>query len=96
MVIAFIFAQCPVFHPLFHTAVPAGSWTMSPSLAALIASQTASGVNPATMRVSARTAVGSEPSAATRKHAANNNGIRVFLVFIVKNTATPPGLGKWH
>ena len=53
MVMAFILAPWPVFHPLVHTAVPAGSWTVSPSLAALIASQTASGVNAAAVRVSA-------------------------------------------
>ena len=53
MVIALILAQWPVFHPLVHTAVPAGSWTMSPSLAASIASQTASGVKAAAVRVSA-------------------------------------------
>src|ERR1035441_7819428 len=82
MVIAFIFAQCFVFHPLFHTAVPSGRFTMSPSFAALIASQTASGVNAVAVRVSARTALGTKAPAATRNDNTNNhrNGVRLMLI----------------
>ena len=50
---AFILAPWPVFQPFVQTAVPSGSCTVSPSLAALIASQTASGVKAAAVRVSA-------------------------------------------
>ncbi len=54
MVMAFTLGEWPVCQPLFdQTAVPAGSWTMSPSLAASIAFPTASGVKSAAVRVSA-------------------------------------------
>src|SRR6516225_4455195 len=53
MVMALILAPRPVFHPFDQSAVPAGSWTVSPSLAASIASHTASGVKSVAVRVSA-------------------------------------------
>jgi hypothetical protein len=56
---------------------------MSPSLAALIASQTASGVKAAALRVSARTVLGSNPSAAMRKNKANNHRNLAFSILIV-------------
>jgi hypothetical protein len=52
-VMAFMLAPRLEFHPFVHTAVPAGSWTVSPSLAASIDSQTAPGVKAAAVRVSA-------------------------------------------
>src|SRR5208282_4950779 len=82
-VIAFILAQWPAFHPFVHTAVPAGSCTVSPALAASIASQTASGVKLAAVRVSARTALGSKLFAVTRRQHANNHRSAGVLVLIV-------------
>ena len=83
MVIALIFAQCRLFHPFFHTAVPSGSCTRSPSCAALIASQTASGVNAAAVRVSARTFLSGRPPPAKRKTNTNDTRNRALLIFIV-------------
>ena len=84
MVMAFILAQWPVFHPFVQTAVPAGSWTVSPSLAASIASQTASGVKAAAVRVSARRAVRKMPSEAPKKEQASNkrNPHRLIVIIV--------------
>ena len=76
MVMAFILAQCPVFHPFFHTAVPSGSCTVSPSLAASIASQTASGVKAAAVRVSASAAPSDKPATTTRDRARTASFVR--------------------
>ena len=90
MVMAFILAPWPVFHPFVHTAVPAGSCTVSPSLAASIASQTASGVKLAAVRVSARTALGSKPFALTSRQHTNNHRNRGVLILIAS-----PALYFW-
>ena len=93
-VMAFILAQWPVFHPFVHTAVPAGSCTVSPSLAASIASQTASGVKLAAVRVSAPTDLGSKPCVVTTRQPTNNNRNRGFSIFIVHpltSNTIPPG-----
>ncbi len=67
MVMAFTLGEWPECQPFFdQMAVPAGSWTMSPSLAASIAFPTASGVKSAALRVSAPAVLGSNPSAAMR------------------------------
>src|SRR5512139_1691657 len=83
MMIAFTLGEWPVFQLLLdQTTVPAGSWTVSPSLAASIAAPTASGVKAAAVRVSARTILGNKPSAATSTHNANNHRNRVLLMSI--------------
>jgi hypothetical protein len=53
---------------------------MSPVFAALMASQTASGVNAAAVRVSARTAAGNNPPAARRKDNASH-AAEVILIW---------------
>jgi hypothetical protein len=63
-------------------AVPAGSITVSPSLAPSIAAPTTSGVKAAAVRVSARTLLGNKPPAATSQHGANIRRNCVLLKFI--------------
>jgi hypothetical protein len=66
---------------LVQSAVPAGSCTVSPSFAALIASQIASGVRLATVRVSALAWLSGKPAVAKRTdRAVSDRIIRIFTV----------------